>query len=90
LRDRCAHVSTRWDTPALKPNPAGGRTPGIPRRIAVPGRFPIKEHERLHHAAAAADCTLSVLLSALINTIQFDEVGRPTPRRSIGKTYFAS
>ena len=60
------------------PNPAGGRTPGIPRRIAVTGRFQIEEHERLHQAAAAADCTLSVLLSALINTIEFDEVGRPT------------
>jgi hypothetical protein len=60
------------------PNPAGGRTPGIPRRITVTGRFELQDHQALHRAAEAADTTLSLVLTALVRSIEFDEQGRPT------------
>lgn len=60
------------------PNPAGGRTPGIPRRIGVTVRLEVPEHEKLHAAAEALGTTLSVVMAELVRRLELDEHNRPT------------
>ncbi len=60
------------------PNPAGGRTPGVTRRIGVTVRLEIPEHEKLHAAAAALGTTLSVVMSELVRRLELDEHNKPT------------
>jgi len=59
------------------PNPAGGRTPGVPRRIGVTVRLEMPEHEKLHAAAAALGTTLSVVMSELVRRLELDEHNKP-------------
>ena len=59
------------------PNPAGGRTPGLPRRIGVTVRLEVAEHEKLHTAAAALGTTLSVVMTALVQRLALERDGRP-------------
>ena len=60
------------------PNPAGGRTPGLPRRIGVTVRLEAAEHEKLHAAAAALGTTLSVVMTELVRRLELDRDGRPS------------
>ncbi len=60
------------------PNPAGGRTPGLPRRIGVTVRLEANEHEKLHAAAAALGTTLSVVMTELVRRLELDADSRPT------------
>lgn len=60
------------------PNPAGGRTPGVPRRIGVTVRLELTEHEKLHAAAEALGTTLSVVMSELVRRLELDENGLPS------------
>lgn len=59
------------------PNPAGGRTPGLPRRIGVTVRLEVPEHEKLHAAAEALGTTLSVVMTELVRRLELDEQNRP-------------
>lgn len=60
------------------PNPAGGRTPGVPRRIGVTVRLELPEHEKLHAAAQALGTTLSVVMSELVRQLELDCHNRPS------------
>lgn len=59
------------------PNPAGGRTPGVPRRIGVTVRLEAAEHAKLHAAAEALGTTLSVVMTELVQRLDLDERNRP-------------
>ncbi len=60
------------------PNPAGGRTPGVPRRVGVTVRLELSEHEKLHAAADALGTSLSVIMTELVRRLELDDTGRPS------------